>query len=369
MRLKFLDGARGIASLIVLIDHVIFSFPAYHHSVASLTDLANPVVWFRVTPLRLFVAGRPAVAIFFVLSGFVLALPFLAQRQGSYPDFLIKRVCRIWLPFAAAILVSAILCFYFYTDPRPPLWKFDAWTAPVTYGSIASHLFLVNGPDNISLDFVMWSLVHEMRISIIFPLIVFLVIYSPRRTIFAAFVLNVVCGYFLHRGHEFLTVGLAGTGFYLLFFVVGATLAAHAETVKATLKQIPRYRQAGLIGLSLLLLMIPAVTIIIDDMYLVGAALVISILLANPNAAAALETSIPTWLGRVSYSLYLIHVPILTAAVFALDPVLPLWTIMAIAVPMTLIVAELFHRAVEAPSMKLGRWLTQRRTAAAATGV
>jgi len=103
---------------------------------------------------------------------------------------------------------------------------------------------------------------------------------------------------------------------------------------------------------------------------MIASVLIVAFLLGNRHAASALETPVPAWLGRVSYSLYLIHLPILTAAIHGLGPVLPLWAIMAIAVPTALIAAELFYRAVEAPSMRLGKRLTRRRIVpAAATGV
>jgi peptidoglycan/LPS O-acetylase OafA/YrhL len=44
------------------------------------------------------------VLFFFVLSGFVPSLPFLGDRSDPYLAYLIKRVRRIWIPYAVAIL-------------------------------------------------------------------------------------------------------------------------------------------------------------------------------------------------------------------------------------------------------------------------
>ena len=53
--------------------------------------------------------GNAAVFIFFVLSGYVLSLPYLRGTQPGYPCYVIRRVCRIYLPFAAAILLALLL--------------------------------------------------------------------------------------------------------------------------------------------------------------------------------------------------------------------------------------------------------------------
>ncbi len=61
------------------------------------------------TPLRLLIAGHQAVILFFLLSGFVLTLPYKKKTGLGYGPFLVKRVCRIYLPYLGA-LALAILC-------------------------------------------------------------------------------------------------------------------------------------------------------------------------------------------------------------------------------------------------------------------
>ena len=60
------------------------------------------------TALGIFYAGDAAVILFFTLSGFVLALPFLSYRQPTYSDFVIRRVCRIYFPYAAALSLPLV---------------------------------------------------------------------------------------------------------------------------------------------------------------------------------------------------------------------------------------------------------------------
>ena len=81
--------------------------------------------------------------------------------------------------------------------------------------------------------------------------------------------------------------------------------------------------------------------------------------------AKALRAKSLLWLGRQSYSLYLIHVPIiLTVMVYFQGQVKPLVCVMLAAGCIG--AAELFRRFVEAPSARLAGGLVKPRIA---TGV
>lgn len=92
----------------------------------------------------------------------------------------------------------------------------------------------------------------------------------------------------------------------------------------------------------------------------VGASIVVLLAIHWPVARGFLESRPSHWLGKRSFSLYLVHEPILIAIVFALgghpDRTLTLVT----AILAALVVADLFHRAVEAPSLRLSRLVGRR---------
>ena len=62
------------------------------------------------------------------------------------------------------------------------------------------------------------------------------------------------------------------------------------------------------------------------------------------------------WLGKVSYSLYLIHMPILAALAHGFPSARPA-LIALLAVSSSLLASELFHRWVEQPAQRFGRFL------------
>jgi peptidoglycan/LPS O-acetylase OafA/YrhL len=64
--------------------------------------------------------------------------------------------------------------------------------------------------------------------------------------------------------------------------------------------------------------------------------------------------------GRISYSFYLLHLPV----AYAIGKVGPNWLTLAIWIGVSLVLAELCFRYVEAPAEALGRRLTQRKAEA-----
>ena len=66
------------------------------------------------------------------------------------------------------------------------------------------------------------------------------------------------------------------------------------------------------------------------------------------------------WLGERSFSLYLIHVPVLMAALHAFRDRLPVTALLPGAFAACFGVAELFWRGVERPAMELSRSLGRR---------
>jgi hypothetical protein len=88
-RLPSLDGLRGVAALIVVVHHTLLTVPSL--SVAYFLDgpaavRGSKAWWLSWTPLHLIWAGGEAVIVFFVLSGFVLALPYVNQVLADTLD-------------------------------------------------------------------------------------------------------------------------------------------------------------------------------------------------------------------------------------------------------------------------------------------
>ena len=361
VRYDGLDALRGFAALMVVFHHC---FRAFENTNEGL------LWWLDKTPLRLLVSGRPAVILFFVLSGFVLALSL--ERGMTYRDFVVRRFCRIYVPFAASILLAAML--YAAAD-QSSLAGYAPWFnrhEPLTLPLIAGHLLMYGDAQHSALNPVIWSLVYELRISLIFPLIMWAAYrFETWRVVAGALAAALVAYAALrHLGYgprefHFATspaASLALTVHFALYFVLGAVLAKHREQVALGLAPLsPKQRFALFAGAAPLLL---GMSLLITDITLgIFSALLIALVINGGTFTNALMHSRPAvFLGRVSYSLYLMHLPLFYFAAQAwFGNTVPMTAIWFVWPVLALIAAAFSFRLLEAPSMELGRRLTARR--------
>lgn len=318
--------------------------------------------------MRHLIAGRLAVVIFFILSGFVLALPYLNGTQQSYGKYIIRRICRIYLPFAATVLLAAFLC-HTIGEPRP-LWAEEkSWLYPVDLKLILSHLMMTGvHPQSISLDGPMWSLIFEMRASILFPLLVILVVRFNWLAVLGGSIIGLIAVKIAFRGEEFdMYVGnnaletVALTMYYIAFFLLGIMMAKRREQLKSLMLKIPRNLH---ILFLLIIIFMPYILIkdrfsLKDAWYALTASYLILCCISFDSIKTFLSISFFKWLGKISYSLYLIHTPVLLAVLYLLHDTLPIAIIVAIILPLTLLAAEIMHITIEKPSMILGKRLAK----------
>ena len=373
MRYRTLDSVRGIAAFAVLLCHVLMTFPGGGEDRTALLEhgFNAPQAWLYATPLRLLVNGPAAVLLFFVLSGFVLTLSLSSERRPSYAAFAVSRFARIWLPFAVAIIASAALNFCFAARPVPgtSIWfRGGTWHEPLTFANIARHLAMTGTAGD--LDNPMWSLIHELRISLIFPLIVLVTLRFRVVALIASALLSLasiwVVGNF---GLPAYLDSWVQTGTYIYFFVVGVLLATHAGRARAALDNAPREAIAGLWVLALLGLTIAPpdtsrVTSLSNGVLLIvsglAAGLIIALSIMSGRTERALTARLPLFLGRISYSLYLTHVIVIATVVHGIAGTWPLPIAVAFSLPLAVLIADLCQRYVEAPSQRLGKWVASR---------
>jgi hypothetical protein len=160
LRFEQLDSMRGLAALVVVFHHFYLMFYRAHFRSNPWSALIYP-----------FVAGHESVMLFFVLSGFVLSLPLMKQVPFSYPIYVWKRVLRIYGPYLGALAITIIGCAIWHNRLPSFAGGVPPWNGPVTLQGV-SHVLVFIGPGNDTrYNETFWSLIHEMRISIVFPVI------------------------------------------------------------------------------------------------------------------------------------------------------------------------------------------------------
>lgn len=153
------QGLRGILALWVFFSHV--------YDLAPLTDL-------NLSPLiGIFIKGGQAVSVFIILSGFVITHTLATKRQ-SYWGYIVNRFFRLYPLFFICTLVYVIVMGYWQ---KPDLWKY-----------VPSQLFMIHGvpffgiPKNSPQAFLgpAWSISLEWQFYIVAPALLMLTQFKYR---------------------------------------------------------------------------------------------------------------------------------------------------------------------------------------------
>jgi len=218
---------------------------------------------------------------------------------------------------------------------------------------------------------VTWSLSVEIEISLAFPLLVV----AMRRAGFASIPLSLIFSsavkfFLLPRLHLPAAVfSLFASAVCVWYFVIGMELSRQHDRLAAILAKIPPAAQWAIIGVAYLLINIRWDTPHGDlaswhpICWAIGAAVLVACAVHTRGFSRFLEHSHLRWLGARSYSLYLIHFPLLALLVALLNGVAPLWVVPILLVPAAILAAALLYRLVEAPSIGWGKQVSSHISA------
>lgn len=362
-RITSLDGVRGIAALIVLVHHSALLAPtvarAYLHPDEGHPALGSATWWLLETPLHLFVAGQEAVLVFFVLSGVVLTLP--AMRAGfDWFGYFPRRILRLGLPVAGAVVLSTVITVIApqQLDGERSEWLTRQLLPGFTGVQSVRALDLLAG--SYVIDNPLWSLRYELFFSLLLPLAVLVAFVSTsgwRRAL-------VVVGACVVAAVGWATGANAFA--YLPAFALGAMLV---PLVPRLLENRPGgWGRVGLLGawavafvcylaywIAWWLGVAPGPADgVLRAASILGAAAIVGLVMATPVTRTVLAWRPSLWAGRISFSLYLVHVPIIAGAARFL-PAERWYLAPLIGIPLSILVAMLFTRWIEEPSHRLSR--------------
>src|SRR3984957_8463239 len=176
-RIVALDGLRGVAAIMVLLHHALLMLPQFAdyewYSRVPAHMSFGEFLLLR-TPLRLVWAGQERAIMFFVLSGFVLCLPWLSGKRQSYGRFLLGRFCRIYPPYIAAMALAALASVFIGGHVLPNASGYFnelGWAHPPGGGALPSILLVLTNHHSDYINEAVWSLTWEVRVAILFPLL------------------------------------------------------------------------------------------------------------------------------------------------------------------------------------------------------
>ncbi|WP_166785537.1 acyltransferase family protein [Cryobacterium cryoconiti] len=359
-----LDGLRGIAALVVLIHHSLSLIPALSaaYTVKPVSS-DDPIAWMMVhTPLHLLWAGPEAVYVFFIISGIVLTLPVVRRDRFDWAAYYPKRLIRLYVPVIAAVLLTMLL--FLLLRPEAPqeasIWLKDRIVASsMSAFGVLQDFTLIFGVSGVL--GVLWSLSYEVWFSLLLPAFVWGAKTRPHLqwVKLAVLAVAILGGALKHQGWLV----------YVPMFAVGALIATEMDRLQAIVIRISALSHSslaywGLCVVSLILLMSYWLVLPFSPGYLTANAMlpvvfagaVLFVLLSAfwDKAARPLNSRVAQWLGLISFSLYLVHVPIIMLAAVLLGPTLS-WLAIPLSIIGSLVMAWVFHLLVERPSHKLSQ--------------
>jgi peptidoglycan/LPS O-acetylase OafA/YrhL len=291
------------------------------------------------------------VTTFMVISGFCLAIPVARNRgviRGGVLNFFRKRACRILPTYYFALFLSLGLIGTLIGTPDHTVW--DA-ALPVHARTILTHLLLLHNFFNpFAINYPLWSIAVEWQIYFLFPALVYaLARCGAARTLLAVFLASGVLELYL-----LLRTKLWGVpAHYVWLFTMGMIAAeiGFGRRLRPAW-EMSFFWMSILTGGCLLVLLCYTGIFFRDDyryvplLDLFAGATAAGLLAGMATGRYVLLRRLLEWkplvrIGIFSYSLYLIHAPLLEVA----------GVLCFVAEPVIVLAAFLFFLVCERPFM------------------
>ncbi|HEX5123848.1 MAG TPA: acyltransferase [Rhodanobacteraceae bacterium] len=350
VRLRYIDALRGIAALLVLWLHVASTYRALSPATAAhgrwISDFAADID-----------IGRIGVVVFFLISGFVVPFSIHADSAAPVQGFAIRRFFRIFPAYWLSVPLAAFAFF---------------WIAglPFSTGEFLVNLTLLQDVVGVRpAEGVYWTLLVELVFyALCIALLLSRSLFSARRVAILAVslaLLHVFAMFMQWLGKPVVGIALAFWPLNLSLMFFGALYRLQAAA-RDRVASVLMPALAAFYALALPLCAMLAAHRL--PTYTIAYALGFIVFIAGTRFVR-IETRLTDWLGRISYSVYLLH-PIAAELLYRAllrEPVESAWrtqhlaVYLAVVAALTLAAAALAYRFVEAPAIRLGHRFAARR--------
>lgn len=358
-RFEYLDGIRGVAALIVVLSHFRNAFFD-----ALNTSTTYTFLWGRLN--YFFLTGGFCVELFFVLSGFVLA-----YNSFNRPQFLTKqwskRLYRLFVPVFITSIVYFIfsnnnlfyfeeLCKIHCSDWTSSHWVIKYTVVQFIQRCVYDFMLFSDWQFVMNINSSLWTIPIELYWSYVL-FVLFFIVNKLTKMIWKNIAIIIytlsVLSFMSFKGIE-----------YVVLFIGGTLLALNYKFIFNTYNT----KMVNLI----FIIIICVLTYIVEFKWLnqveftffcyksILALLYLGIALRSSFIQKLFSFSIITWLGKISFSLYLIHILIIGSISSKLYILLPylrhdfgLLVLLFSTLLFSFSFAHIFTLCIDEPAMKL----------------
>jgi peptidoglycan/LPS O-acetylase OafA/YrhL len=358
-RFDELDSLRGVAATMVVLNHFFLATDSTGRHEDLLRTLADP-----------FQNGPAAVTLFFLLSGFVLSLPVWRDKPQSYSIFIVRRICRIYIPYLFGLVLSVLGSSIFASHPAQGLseWFYKTWTGPINWALVLKHILFIGPSYNVrEFNTAFWTLIIEMRVSIILPFFLLLMRRMSFGGMWLVCAITAIIGFISEPGFAIAPPALQILGWTSLF-IAGAIAARAVLLQPIPMSPIFSRRRVALLSLITFLFagylrpILHVSGFLTRGLCAAGGLATICAVLYNRDMRSFLNTRVLRFMGRVSYSLYLLHATVLYVIFDLFYGLLSKTVIFVLYIGVSFLVAAISYSLIEKPSIGLGRRLTRERS-------
>jgi peptidoglycan/LPS O-acetylase OafA/YrhL len=346
-RFAFADGLRGLAAFWVVLYHL------YHgHHIDVLASYVGEIL-----SNLFFIHGNLGVPVFFVLSGFVMAVTTTKKTFNLTTSlrFLVRRFLRLSPPYYLSIIVSLLVLFTKSQSVAPD-------TQLPSLGSIFAHLlYLQDSLGYPQINVVYWTLTFEIQFYLVFSLLLFLIgrfdsKYIVKQGIIILFTLAGV----LWILNPSFNKELSHLNFFKYFFFIKYWYAFSAGLLTGWIFSFSKKFTIYSLSYFWIILFYGCMT---SDLFAIAVALasmLLSIAIWQGKMNQWLNWSGLQWLGLISYSLYLIHNSVTGVVAFLVRKVLPYGlttdiVVLMVVITTCLVASSLMYKFVELPVIKMSQ--------------
>lgn len=360
--IDFVTGLRALAAMFVMMSHVWYQIwpavpPPYGYGRRPEGLTATLTEWFYY--------GHFGVVVFLVLSGFCLMLPVVEHGialRGSTLAFFHRRARRILPPYYAALALTLVVMYAWISDKTGSQWDISI---PVTARGVVAHLVMAQDfIDSTQINYVYWSIAVEVQLYLLFPALVwafrrFGPFQATAALCLAVYTLIGVLELVEYRDIPPQFIGLCAG------FILGMMSATLLPREGQPDRRVPW--GAAFAVPAVLVVVCCAVwgvdvaeqRLAVLDALCALATVALLLAAATPGrrnlARTILEMPALVKVGTFSYSLYLVHAPLLQLiwrfiiVPLSVTPALQWIILFALAVPSSLVVAYTFFVVFERP--------------------